>query len=193
MLKIHAENSIKKLLRDLMQQIKYKIEVKTMEVGQVLNIGGNQIQQTKKGNFRVTNSQGKTKTFSEDEVILQLAKNSAKVQNKEEFEFKKDHKNAIKIGAGIAAGAALTAGIIYRKNIGKFFTNIGKKIKNLFKKRVKDNGNFEELRNMYKNKTEIANNRHRAFIEDNFTLEGELKNLQRRKQVIEDAREAYSK
>lgn len=163
-----------------------------MEVGQVLNIGGNQIQQTKKGNFRVTNAQGKTKTFSEDEVILQLAKNSEKAKSGEAFEFKKDHKNAAKIGAGIAAGAAITAGIIYRKNIGKFFTNIGKKIKNLFKKRVKDNGDFEELRKMYKSSTEIKNNKHRAFLEDNFSLEGELKNLERRKQVIEDAKEAFS-
>lgn len=163
-----------------------------MEAGQVLNIGGNQIQQTKKGNYRITNSQGKTRTFSEDEVILQLAKNSAKIQNKDEFEFKKDHKNAIKIGTGIAAGAALTAGIIYRKNIGKFFTNIGKKFKNLFKKRVKDNGNFEELKNMYKSSIEVKNNKHRAFLQDNFTLEGEMKNLERRKQMIEDAKAVFS-
>ncbi len=164
-----------------------------METGKIINIGGNQIQQTKKGNFRITNAQGKTKTFSEDEVILQLTKNSEKARNGEEFEFKKDYKNSIKIAAGIVGGAAVTAGLVYRKNITKFFNKIGKNIKNLFKKRIKDNGNIDELRKFYKSSTEIQNNKHRAFIEDNFTLEGELKNLERRKQMIEDAKVVFAK
>lgn len=164
-----------------------------METGKIINIGGNQIQQTKKGNFRITNAQGKTKTFSEDEVILQLTKNSEKARNGEEFEFKKDYKNSIKIAAGIVGGAAVTAGLVYRKNITKFFNKIGKNIKNLFKKRIKDNGNIDELRKFYKSSTEIQNNKHRAFIEDNFTLEGELKNLERRKQMIEDAKAVFAK
>ena len=81
---------------------------------------------------------------------------------------------------------------MYRKNITKFFNKIGKSIKNLFKKRVKDNGNIDELRKLYKSSTEIKNNKHRAFIEDNFTLEGEMRNLERRKQMIEDAKAAFS-
>ncbi len=163
-----------------------------METAKIIHIGGNQIQQTKNGNFRITNAQGKTKTFSEDEVIIQLAKNSEKAKSGEAFEFKKDYKNTIKIAAGIASGAAVTAGLVYRKNITKFFNKIGKSIKNLFKKRVRDNGNIDELRKLYKSSTEIKNNKHRAFIEDNFTLEGEMRNLERRKQMIEDAKAAFS-
>lgn len=163
-----------------------------METGKIIHIGGNQIQQTKQGNYRITNAQSKTKTFSEDEVIIQLAKNSEKAKNGEAFEFKKDYKNTIKIAAGVASGAAVTAGLVYRKNITKFFNKIGKSIKNLFKKRVKDNGNIDELRKLYKSSTEIKNNKHRAFIEDNFTLEGEMRNLERRKQMIEDAKAAFS-
>ena len=163
-----------------------------METGKIIHIGGNQIQQTKQGNYRITNAQGKTKTFSEDEVIIQLAKNSEKAKNGEAFEFKKDYKNTIKITASVASGAAVTAGLVYRKNITKFFNKIGKSIKNLFKKRVKDNGNIDELRKLYKSSTEIKNNKHRAFIEDNFTLEGEMRNLERRKQMIEDAKAAFS-
>ncbi len=72
-----------------------------MTIGPSLVIGGNKVEMTQKGKIQVTNSQGKVNTLSKDEFKKQLIKNEDKIRSGEDFEFKKDNKNA-KASAGVA-------------------------------------------------------------------------------------------
>ena len=73
-----------------------------MTIGPALAIGGNQVEMTPKGKIKVTNSQGKIKTLSQDEFKKQLIKNADKIEKGEDFEFKKDNKS-LKAAGGVAA------------------------------------------------------------------------------------------
>lgn len=72
-----------------------------MTIGPALVIGGNKVEMTPKGKIQVTNSQGKVKTLSQDEFKKQLIQNKDKIESEQDFEFKKDNKNA-KAAAGVA-------------------------------------------------------------------------------------------
>ncbi len=88
-------------------------------------MGGNLVQMDLSGvKFRVQNGQGKIKKLSADEFERQVEQNAEKIQNGEDFEFKKDNKKTLKIAAATVGTAAVVAGVIYRKEIGKFFTKI---------------------------------------------------------------------
>ena len=63
-----------------------------MTIGPALAIGGNKVEMTQQGKIQVTNPKGKIKTLSQDQFKKQLIKNADKIQNGEDFEFKKDKK-----------------------------------------------------------------------------------------------------
>ena len=88
-------------------------------VGPALEIGGNTAQMTSKGKIQITNSQGKIKTLSRDEFKRNLIKNADKINNGEDFEFKKSHK-FLKIFAAAIGTAAVASTVVYRKQISKY-------------------------------------------------------------------------
>lgn len=133
-----------------------------MTIGPSMVIGGNTVQMTKKGKVQVTNPDGKIKTLSQDEFKKNLIKNADKINNGEEFEFKKDYSKGLRIAAAAVGTAAVTAGIIYRKELGKFAQKVWRGIKNLFKSRFDKNapsgysrdyrhGRRDELKETFKN------------------------------------------
>lgn len=83
-------------------------------------IGGNVVTMAPNNKCVVIDKKGKVKTFTQTQFTKQLLKNQEKANNGEEFTFKKSHK-AGWIAAGILAAGGTAAGIIYRKNISKFF------------------------------------------------------------------------
>lgn len=99
-----------------------------MTIGPALAIGGNKVEMTQKGKIKVTNSQGKIKTLSQDEFKKQLIKNADKIEAGQDFEFKKDNKNA-KIAGAVLGTAAAAALIIYRKQAGEFLGKLWNKTK----------------------------------------------------------------
>ena len=115
-----------------------------MTIGASVPIGGNTVQMRKDGKFQVINSKGKIKTLTQDEFKKNWIKNAEKIENGEDFEFKKDYSKGLKIAAAAVGTAAVTAGIIYRKEIGKYLRNFSFKklwqdIKGMFKSRFDKN------------------------------------------------------
>lgn len=171
-----------------------------MTIGPALAIGGNKVEMTQQGKIQVTNPKGKIKTLSQDQFKKQLIKNADKIQNGEDFEFKKD-KKGLKIAAAAVATAAVVTGVIYRKEIGKYmkdfsFKKLWTDIKGLFKskKGVKDAANAEAKavqdakRHATYSKQEAANDAHRHFAKNSDTI-----NLTEaeRKTATADAQEAF--
>lgn len=104
-----------------------------MTIGPAVIVGGNEVQATAKGKLQVTSPKGKVVTLSQDQFQKQTLKNIDKIKNGEEFEFKKDNK-ALKIAGAAAGVAAVTTGVIYRKEIMKYVKNFSfKKLWNDFK------------------------------------------------------------
>ena len=112
-----------------------------MTIGPALAIGGNQVEMTQKGKFKVTNSQGKIKTLSQDEFKKQLIKNADKIEKGEDFEFKKDNKNLIAASgvAGLLGAAYIGLSVaVGKKALTKSVAKAGEelgfmaKIKNVF-------------------------------------------------------------
>ncbi len=108
-----------------------------MTIGPAVMVGGNEVQMTTKGKVQVTNNQGKVVTLSQDQFQKQTLKNIDKLENGENFEYKKDHKG-LKIAGAAVGTAAVVTGIIYRKEIGRYmkdfsFKKLWNDIKNLFK------------------------------------------------------------
>ena len=112
-----------------------------MTIGPASVIGGNKIEMTQKGKVKITNPQGKVKTLSQDEFKKQLIQNKDKIKAEQDFEFKKDNKNA-KAAAGVAgllvaayAGLSLAVG---KGKLTKSVAEAGKelgfmsKVKNVF-------------------------------------------------------------
>ncbi len=112
-----------------------------MAIGPALAIGGNKVEMTQQGKIQVTTPKGKIKTLSQDQFKKQLIKNADKIQNGEDFEFKKD-KKGLKIAAAVVATAAVVTGVIYRKEIGKYMKDFSfKKLWNDFKGLFKSKNN----------------------------------------------------
>lgn len=108
-----------------------------MTIGPAVMVGGNEVQLTTKGKIQVTNPKGKVVTLSQDQFQKQTLKNVDKLQNGEDFEYKKDNK-ALKIAGAAVGTAAVVTGIIYRKEIARYMKNFSFKklwndIKDLFK------------------------------------------------------------
>ncbi len=104
-----------------------------MTIGPAVMVGGNEVQMTTKGKVQVTNPKGKVVTLSQDQFQKQTFKNVDKIQNGEDFEYKKDNK-ALKIAGAAVGTAAVVTGIIYRKEIGRYMKNFSfKKAWNDFK------------------------------------------------------------
>lgn len=108
-----------------------------MTIGPAVMVGGNEVQVTTKGKIQVTNPKGKVITLSQDQFQKQTLKNIDKLENGEDFEYKKDHK-ALKIAGAAVGTAAVVTGIIYRKEIARYMKNFSFKklwndIKDLFK------------------------------------------------------------
>lgn len=115
-----------------------------MTIGPAVMVGGNEVQMTTKGKVQVTNPKGKVVTLSQDQFQKQTLKNIDKLQNGEEFEYKKDHK-ALKIAGAVAGTAAVVTGIIYRKEIARYmkdfsFKKLWNDIKDLFRAKSKGVG-----------------------------------------------------
>ena len=104
--------------------------------GTQLFVGGNYAQFTQDGKVKITDPNGKTKIISQKSFEKQVEKNV----DKPIFEFKSNNtaKNVV-TGAGVLA--AVTAAVVYRKNIGqlikklrpgveKFHNNYNKTVKN---------------------------------------------------------------
>ena len=92
-------------------------------VGEPRVIGGNTAQLTSSGKVRITDANGKTKDISAKSFQKQIIANADKIQNGDSFEFKSNN-TAKKVGIGasiVALAAGITAAVIYRKNISKFF------------------------------------------------------------------------
>ena len=160
-----------------------------MTIGPALAIGGNKVEMTQQGKIQVTNPQGKIKTLSQDEFKKQLIKNADKIEAGEDFEFKKD-KKGLKIAGAAVGVAAVTTGIIYRKQIGNYLKDFswkkfGEDIKNLFKStkdkvKAKIAGKSEDIaskRQATYSKEQAANDAHRYYA-NNFESQ-RLTSLQR--------------
>lgn len=109
----------------------------SMTIGPAMEIGGNTVEMRTDGKIKVTNPKGKIKTLTQDEFKKQTVKNADKIASGEDFEYKKDHK-ALKIAGAAAGTVAVSLGIIYRKEIGKYMKNFTFKkfwndLKGLFK------------------------------------------------------------
>lgn len=160
-----------------------------MAIGPALAIGGNKVEMTQQGKIQVTTPKGKIKTLSQDQFKKQLIKNADKIQNGEDFEFKKD-KKGLKIAAAVVATAAVVTGVIYRKEIGKYmkdfsFKKLWNDFKGLFKsknnKGVKDATNAvagdaeakavqDAKRHATYSKQEAANDAHRHHAKNADTI-----------------------
>ncbi len=110
-----------------------------MTIGPALVIGGNKVEMTPKGKIQVTNSQGKVKTLSQDEFKKQLIQNKDKIESEQDFEFKKDNKNA-KAAAGVAGLlAAAYVGLSVAVGKGKLTKSVAEAGKELgFMSKVKN-------------------------------------------------------
>lgn len=153
-----------------------------MAIGPAVSVGGNKVQMEVKPHFVVTNNKGKSATFSKDEFTKQLNKNADKIENGENFEFKKD-RTALKI-ASIAVGtAAAVTGIINYKKIGKFFTGLFKRIKP-----EKETNLLQSKRYAKYSASQAQIDAHKYFLKNADTI-----NLskQERQRVLDDARAAF--
>ena len=101
-----------------------------------LIVGGNYVQITPNGKVRITDPNGKTKEISQKSFQKQMIKNADKINNGDYFEFKSGN-TAKKAAAGIGIAALVTAGIVYRKNIGKLIEKYAPGLKNFYTKTVK--------------------------------------------------------
>jgi hypothetical protein len=115
----------------------------SMTIGPSVKIGGNDVQVTTKGKIQVTNPKGKVVTLTQDQFRKQTFKNIDKIQNGEDFEYKKNHKG-LKIAGATIGTIAVVTGAIYHKEIGKYmkdfsFSKLWNDIKDLFKPVKKDN------------------------------------------------------
>jgi hypothetical protein len=160
-------------------------------VGPAFEAGGNTVEMTTKGKLQITNSKGKVKTLSQDEFKKNLVKNVDKINNGENFEFKKDRKGLKIFGAALATAVVATS-VIYRKQIAKFFKEfsfkkLGEQIKDFFtpkKARIR-----KQKREAKYSIREAKNDAHRDF-----TRNADIINFSKaeREQAIKDAEAAFS-
>lgn len=96
---------------------------------QPANIGGNIVQPTPDGKFKVTTAKGKEKVLTKDQFVKQLIKNEENIKSEKAFEIKKGTSPLAKAVGFIAAAGAIVAAVVYRKNIANFFKKSGEAIK----------------------------------------------------------------
>ena len=159
-------------------------------VGPALTIGGNIAQMTSKGKIQITNSNGKVKTLSQDEFKNNLIKNADKINNGEDFEFKKSNKN-LKILAGAAATTLVASSVIYRKQIGKYVKDFSfKKLWNDVKGLFNNKKALNKKRHATYSVSQARIDAHKQFLED-----ADIINLTQaeRKSLIADAKKAFKK
>ncbi len=137
-----------------------------MTIGPAVMVGGNEVQMTTKGKVQVTNNQGKVVTLSQDQFQKQTLKNIDKLENGENFEYKKDHKG-LKIAGAAVGTAAVVTGIIYRKEIGRYmkdfsFKKLWNDIKDLFKPVKKESEGL--MYTVFSDKKTIAHNSEEAKV-----------------------------
>lgn len=92
-----------------------------------VNIGGNIVQPTPEGKIKVTTAKGKVKVLSQDQFEKQIKKNAENIKAGKDFEIKKENKTAKVIGL-VTAAAAVVAGVVYRKELGKLFGKASEKV-----------------------------------------------------------------
>ena len=83
-------------------------------------IGGNLVQLDNKNRYHVTDKNGKTKILTRDQFEKNIEKNADKLQTGEDIKFKKPMSFFSKAMLTLL-GAGTIAGIIYRKDLLKFF------------------------------------------------------------------------
>lgn len=83
-------------------------------------IGGNLVQLDNKNRYHVTDKNGKTKILTRDQFEKNIEKNADKLQTGEDIKFKKPMSFFSKAMLTLL-GAGAIAGVIYRKDIMKFF------------------------------------------------------------------------
>lgn len=146
-----------------------------MTIGPAMEVGGNVVEMRTDGKVQVTNPKGKVKTLTQDEFKKQTIKNADKIASGEDFEYKKDHKG-LKIAGAAAGTVAVSLGIIYRKEIGKYMRNFTFKkfwndIKDLFKStkdKLKDN---KAEKNNYTERLQKRKDAREAFSNESFNPE----------------------
>lgn len=89
----------------------------SMAIGPVLPLAGNEVQVTTNGKLRITNSEGKVKTLSQNQFKKQFIKNFDKIAAGDEVEFKDNKKSLIAAAATGAAviGTLAALGIAHKK------------------------------------------------------------------------------
>lgn len=114
------------------------------------NIGGNMVQPTPDGKIKVTTAKGKVKVLTQDQFVKQIKKNEENIKAGKDFEIKKSNTTA-KVAGLVLAAAAVVTGVIYRKEIGKWFSKAADKVKDVVKGNKKPdkyaNISSEEVRN----------------------------------------------
>ena len=89
------------------------------------NIGGNIVSPTADGKVKVQTAKGKTRVLTQDQFEKSILKNAENIKAGKDFEIKKSNTTAKILGLVVAA-ATITAGIIFRKDIGKFIKGLKK-------------------------------------------------------------------
>lgn len=169
----------------------------SMTIGPAMEVGGNVVEMRTDGKVQVTNPKGKVKTLTQDEFKKQTIKNADKIASGEDFEYKKDHKG-LKIAGAAAGTVAVSLGIIYRKEIGKYLKNFSFKklwqdIKGLFKStKNKDAKTPEQIREDKRQAKysliDAKKDAHRYYAK---TYENEKLSTIERDDMIADATEAF--
>lgn len=147
----------------------------SMTIGPAMEIGGNTVEMRTDGKIQVTNSKGKIKTLTQDEFKKQTVQNADKIASGEDFEYKKDHK-ALKIAGAAVGTAAISLGIIYRKEIGKYMRNFTfKKFWNDIKGLFKFSKEKSQIKNSYTDRLQKRKDAREVFGSEKFDPEKGLK------------------
>lgn len=101
-----------------------------------VNIGGNIVSPTPDGKVKVQTAKGKTRVLTQDQFEKSIIKNADNIKAGKDFEIKKSNTTAKILGL-VATAGAITAGIIFRKDLGKFIKNAGAKISQVLGKKPK--------------------------------------------------------
>lgn len=104
-------------------------------------------------------------------------------------EGKSNKSRNLKIAAAVVGtAAAVTAGVVYRKNIMDFLTNGLAKIKKVFKK----NDEIGDLRKLYSSKTKLENQKHLDFL-NSISAEADIARQKELAKMRDEAFDVFSK
>lgn len=154
-----------------------------------VNIGGNIVQPTPDGKFKVQTAKGKIKVLSQDQFEKQIKKNAANIQAGKDFEIKKGMSTTAKIIGFLAGAGAIVAVVVYRKDFAKWFQKATQKITEAAKGNSKQNNTiFSDTAGFTTKGKEAKNEAIVAMSKDNFGYE--LEKTQRTKMKA-DAKHAF--